>query len=96
MNSFIFSEEYSFLEVLDYALFQRIGEHSRFYLRALIPESEKPRCLGSTGHSERIMEHSEEGDQLFFQGVVSAVRVQSRAAVHELFWELSSATVFMD
>ncbi len=96
MNSFIFSEEYSFLEVLDYALFQRIGEHSRFYLRALIPESEKQRCLGSTGHSERIMEHSEEGDQLFFQGVVSAVRVQSRAAVHELFWELSSATVLMD
>jgi hypothetical protein len=90
---------YEIIRLLDFELTQKINEHGKVYITALIPDEDHAKYDG-LAYDEDVLEvyetDKERGTVSIFKGIVTNIRIAFKNGVYHMYIEAASFTYLMD
>lgn len=90
---------YEIIRLLDFELTQKINEHGKVYITALIPDEDHAKYDG-LAHDEDVLEvyemDEDRGTVSIFKGIVTNIRIAFKNGVYHMYIEAASFTYLMD
>ncbi|MGQ3477069.1 phage baseplate assembly protein V [Paenibacillus sp. TY11] len=90
---------YEIIRLLDFELTQKINEHGKVYITALIPDEDQAKYDG-LAHDEDVLEvyetDEDRGTVSIFKGIVTDIRIAFKNGVYHMYIEAASFTYLMD
>lgn len=90
---------YEIVRLLDFKLTQKVNEHGKVYITALIPDEDHAKYDG-LAHDEDVLEvYETDGDQgtvSIFKGVVTNISIGFKNGVYHMYIEATSFTYLLD
>jgi cell wall-associated NlpC family hydrolase len=90
---------YEIIRLLDFELTQKVNEHGKVYITALIPDEDHAKYDG-LAHDEDVLEvYETDGDQgtvSIFKGIVTNISIRFKNGVYHMYIEAASFTYLLD
>ncbi|MET3207290.1 UNVERIFIED_CONTAM: hypothetical protein ABIC26_000224 [Paenibacillus sp. PvR008] len=90
---------YEIVRLLDFELTQKVNEHGKVYITALIPDEDHAKYDG-LAHDEDVLEvYKTDGDQgtvSIFKGIVTNISIGFKNGVYHMYIEATSFTYLLD
>lgn len=90
---------YGIVRLLDFELTQKVNEHGKVYITALIPDEDHAKYDG-LAHDEDVLEvYETDGDQgpvSIFKGIVTNISIGFKNGVYHMYIEATSFTYLLD